>query len=300
MNKKGKITIGIPVFNNEKIIKKRIDDITAQSYQNFTIIISDNNSTDKTREICEKISQNDDRIVFFHHEQNMGPYWNFNFVLDKAETEYFVWVAGDDIWSKKFLEKNIKFLEENDDYVGSIGETSLFNRNYNENIKLIENSKKYKYVMPINDNDVDKRITSYLNFNMGVQFYSIFRTKDIKFANFYNEKPNFGMWQADFATILKILKRGKLHVDLESFYNKEVSETSHSITNYMKKLKFTKWEIQFSKTKFSTWFFKEFGSKLFMKNIQFFIILNLKWIISIFGEQIRMCKRKITGQPTYW
>jgi len=145
MNKKGKITIGIPVFNNEKIIKKRIDDITAQSYQNFTIIISDNNSTDKTREICEKISQNDDRIVFFHHEQNMGPYWNFNFVLDKAETEYFVWVAGDDIWSKKFLEKNIKFLEENDDYVGSIGETSLFNRNYNrnynENIKLIENSK---------------------------------------------------------------------------------------------------------------------------------------------------------------
>jgi glycosyltransferase involved in cell wall biosynthesis len=300
MNKKGKITIGIPVFNNEKIIKKRIDDITAQSYQNFTIIISDNNSTDKTREICEKISQNDDRIVFFHHEQNMGPYWNFNFVLDKAETEYFVWVAGDDIWSKKFLEKNIKFLEENDDYVGSIGETSLFNRNYNENIKLIENSKKYKYVMPINDNDVDKRITSYLNFNMGVQFYSIFRTKDIKFANFYNEKPNFGMWQADFATILKILKRGKLHVDLESFYYKEVSETSHSITNYMKKLKFTKWEIQFSKTKFSTWFFKEFGSKLFMKNIQFFIILNLKWIISIFGEQIRMCKRKITGQPTYW
>jgi len=300
MNKKGKITIGIPVFNNEKIIKKRIDDITAQSYQNFTIIISDNNSTDKTREICEKISQNDDRIVFFHHEQNMGPYWNFNFVLDKAETEYFVWVAGDDIWSKKILEKNIKFLEENDDYVGSIGETSLFNRNYNENIKLIENSKKYKYVMPINDNDVDKRITSYLNFNMGVQFYSIFRTKDIKFANFYNEKPNFGMWQADFATILKILKRGKLHVDLESFYYKEVSETSHSITNYMKKLKFTKWEIQFSKTKFSTWFFKEFGSKLFMKNIQFFIILNLKWIISIFGEQIRMCKRKITGQPTYW
>ena len=177
MNKKGKITIGIPVFNNEKIIKKRIDDITAQSYQNFTIIISDNNSTDKTREICEKISQNDDRIVFFHHEQNMGPYWNFNFVLDKAETEYFVWVAGDDIWSKKFLEKNIKFLEENDDYVGSIGETSLFNRNYNENIKLIENSKKYKYVMPINDNDVDKRITSYLNFtnipNINFFFFKI-------------------------------------------------------------------------------------------------------------------------------
>ena len=30
-----------------------------------------------------------------------------------------------------------------------------------------------------------------------------------------------------------------------------------------------------------------------------FGILRL-YQISIFGEQIRMCKRKITGQPTYW
>jgi len=300
MNKNSKITIGIPVFNNEKIIKKRIDDIIKQSFQDFTILISDNNSTDKTREICEKIVQRDDRIIFFHHEENMGPYWNFNFLLDKAETEYFVWAADDDIWSDNFLEKNIEFLEKNIDYVGSIGESSLYNIDNNNDVRLIKNSKINKYVKSTDENNVEQRISSYLNFNMGVQFYSVFRTKDIKFANFYKEKPNFGMWQADFATILKILKRGKLHVDLESFYYKQVSETSHSIKNYMKKLKFTRGDIHFSKIKFSSWFYKEFGTKLLLKNIQFFIILNLKWSIGIFSEEVRMYKRIISGQSRYW
>ena len=39
----------------------------------------------------------------------MGAYWNFNFLLNKAKTEYFVWAAADDIWNEKFLEKNIPF-----------------------------------------------------------------------------------------------------------------------------------------------------------------------------------------------
>jgi len=300
MNENYKITIGIPVFNNEAIIRKRIEEIIKQSYQNFIIIISDNHSSDKTREICEEMARDDNRIMFFHHEENMGPYWNFNFVLDKAETEYFVWGAGDDIWSKNFLEKNIDFLEKNNDYVGSISESSLYTRDKNQNIKLIKNSKKNQYVKLANDENVEKRISSYLNFNMGVQFYSVFRTREIKFANFYKKKPNFGMWQADFATILKILKRGKLNVDYESFYYKEISETSQSIINYMKKLKFSKQEIQFSKIEFSSWFYKEFGSKLFLKNMYFFIILNLKWSYGIFGEQMRIYKRMVKGQEPNW
>ena len=298
MNKKGKITIGIPVFNNEKIIKKRIDDITAQSYQNFTIIISDNNSTDKTREICEKISQNDDRIVFFHHEQNMGPYWNFNFVLSKANTEYIVMATGDDIWSKNFLEKNVEFLEKNKQFVGSISEVSLFHRNEN-NIKLINNTKKFQYAISINSH-FEKRLSSYLKYNMAAQYYSVFKTKDIKFANFYKKNSNNGMWQSDFATILKILKRGRLNVDTESFYHKEITSQSKSVIQYMKKMKFSNSEILFSKIIFSSWFLKEFGIREFFKNFHVLSFYNIKWSRSIIGEIIRMCKRLIFGQKKYW
>ena len=75
-----KITIGIPVYNGEKVIKKHIESICSQTFQNFCIIISDNGSTDKTSEICEEISKVDNRIIFLKQEKNKGVYWNMNFL----------------------------------------------------------------------------------------------------------------------------------------------------------------------------------------------------------------------------
>lgn len=304
MSKKVKITIGIPAFNNERDIKKRIQDICSQTYQDFSIIISDNGSTDQTCKICEEISNIDNRITFFHHEENRGAYWNFNFVLSKTETEYFVIAAPDDIWSKNFLESNINILEKSKEIVGSIGECNYFNRITNLNshkteIRILNNSRKYQYVHPVKGG-LEEKIRFYLNFSEGNQFYSIFRTKDIKFANFFSDEKNYGMWQADFATILKILKRGNLHVDMESFFHKEVSIKSHSVIKYMKIMNFSTSDIIFSKIIFSKWFFKEFGSKLFFKNFTLFLSSNLKWIKSIVGEKLRMYKRLISGQEKYW
>ena len=298
MNKKIKVTIGIPVYNSERSIKRRIEEICSQTFQDFVIVISDNASTDKTRHICEEFSKEDERISIFHQEKNRGQYWNFNFILSKANTEYFVMATGDDIWSKNFLEKNVEFLEKNKQFVGSISEVSLFHRNEND-IKLINNTKKFQYAISINSH-FEKRLSSYLKYNMAAQYYSVFKTKDIKFANFYKKNSNNGMWQSDFATILKILKRGRLNVDTESFYHKEITSQSKSVIQYMKKLKFSNSEILFSKIIFSSWFLKEFGIREFFKNFHVLTFYNIKWLRSIIGEIIRMCKRLIFGQKKYW
>ena len=304
MNNKPKITVGIPAYNNGEVIKKRIQDICSQTFQDFSIVISDNGSTDQTRKICEEVSKMDDRITFFRHELNRGAYWNYNFVLNKAETKYFVVAASDDIWSKNFLESNINILEKCKELVGSIGECSLFNRIIDSNshkfeINILKNSRKYQYVHPVKG-ELKEKIRFYLDFQMGSQFYSIFRTKDIKFANFYRNKANYGMWQSDFAAILKILKRGNLHVDPESFFYKEVSTKSHSVIKYMKIFNFSISEILFSKAIFSVWFFKEFGTKLFLKNFGVLLGSNFSWGGTIFGEVLRMCKRMICRQEKYW
>jgi len=298
MNKKIKVTIGIPVYNSERSIKRRIEEICSQTFQDFVIVISDNASTDKTRHICEEFSKEDERISIFHQEKNRGQYWNFNFILSKANTEYFVMATGDDIWSKNFLEKNVEFLEKNKQFVGSISEVSLFHRNEN-NIKLINNTKKFQYAISINSH-FEKRLSSYLKYNMAAQYYSVFKTKDIKFANFYKKNSNNGMWQSDFATILKILKRGRLNVDTESFYHKEITSQSKSVIQYMKKMKFSNSEILFSKIIFSSWFLKEFGIREFFKNFHVLSFYNIKWSRSIIGEIMRMCKRLIFGQKKYW
>ena len=299
-----KLTIGLPTYNCENIIGNKIEELLKQSFKDYVLIISDNNSTDNTGKICESMSKKDNRIVFFQQDKNKGPFWNFNFLLQKAQTNYFVMTTPDDILSKNFLESNINILEKCKELVGSIGECSLFNRIIDSNshkfeINILKNSRKYQYVHPVKG-ELKEKIRFYLDFQMGSQFFSVFRTKDIKFANFYRNKANYGMWQSDFAAILKILKRGNLHVDLESFLYKEVSTKSHSVIKYMKIFNFSISEILFSKAIFSVWFFKEFGTKLFLKNFGVLLGSNFSWGGTIFGEVLRMCKRMIYGQEKYW
>ena len=72
------MTIGIPVYNGEKFLAEKISSIINQDFSDFELIISDNGSTDHTKQICTKFASNDKRIRFFSHTKNMGPNWNFH------------------------------------------------------------------------------------------------------------------------------------------------------------------------------------------------------------------------------
>ena len=47
-----RVSIGMPIYNGERIMRESIDSILAQSFTDFELIISDNASTDATREIA--------------------------------------------------------------------------------------------------------------------------------------------------------------------------------------------------------------------------------------------------------
>ena len=75
------VSIGLPVYNGEKFLKKRIDSILNQTYENFELIISDNASTDNTRKICESYTKQDSRIRYVCQQKNIGAIENFKFLL---------------------------------------------------------------------------------------------------------------------------------------------------------------------------------------------------------------------------
>ncbi len=56
------LTIGFPVFNEEKLINKALTSIFSQTYRNFNLYISDNASSDNTYKIC-KIWQKKKKIL---------------------------------------------------------------------------------------------------------------------------------------------------------------------------------------------------------------------------------------------
>jgi glycosyltransferase involved in cell wall biosynthesis len=113
------VSIGLPVYNGEPFIREALDSLLAQTFANFELIISDNASTDRTEEICREYAGRDARIRYIRQMENIGASANFQFLLGEANGKYFMWAAADDIRSVSFLEFNLKFLENNHDYIAS-------------------------------------------------------------------------------------------------------------------------------------------------------------------------------------
>ena len=123
------VIIGVPVYNGEKFIKRRIESILAQSYKEFEVIISDNASDDSTQNICKQYEKLDERITYHRQEKNIGYVENFNYLIKNAKGKYFVIAAVDDLWEPNFLEENVQILESDSTTIGSIGNVEFFGYN---------------------------------------------------------------------------------------------------------------------------------------------------------------------------
>lgn len=101
------VTIGIPVYNMESTVQRSLFSILSQTYKNLEIIISENASTDNTREIVDNIANSDSRIRVYHQASTISASLNFEFVLFKASGDYFKWHAADDLLDSDCINKYI-------------------------------------------------------------------------------------------------------------------------------------------------------------------------------------------------
>jgi glycosyltransferase involved in cell wall biosynthesis len=109
----------MPVFNGAKYIGDALESLLGQTFTNFELIISDNHSTDSTRNICETYAKRDSRIKYIRQSKNLGSTANFKFVLDQSRAGLFMWAAHDDTWSSNFIEDAVDLLNNNNqvDYI---------------------------------------------------------------------------------------------------------------------------------------------------------------------------------------
>ncbi len=113
--KKGLVSIITPSYNTGKYISKTIESVLSQTYSNWEMIIIDDCSTDDTDKIVNKFS-NDKRIKFIKNKKNCGAAISRNIALKEANGEYIAFLDSDDVWNKDKLEKQIKFMEDNNYY----------------------------------------------------------------------------------------------------------------------------------------------------------------------------------------
>lgn len=112
------VTIGIPLYNEGRYIKETVLSAVTQCE---TLLISDNASTDNSREICESLAIEYPHIKFYIQPSNIGSVENFEFVLDKAETPYFMWLGGHDLLPENYVSTLKDALDSHKDTVLAYG-----------------------------------------------------------------------------------------------------------------------------------------------------------------------------------
>lgn len=108
------VSIITPTYNCARFIAETIQSVQAQSYTNWEMIISDDCSTDNTREVIAPYLASDSRIKYICNEKNSGAAITRNNALKVAQGRWIAFLDSDDLWLPEKLEKQIKFMQNND------------------------------------------------------------------------------------------------------------------------------------------------------------------------------------------
>ena len=138
------VDILVTTYNtNEKYLRRQIETILKQTYQNIQVHISDDKSPDENvAKILQEYAEKDNRIKLYIQQENLGYNKNFEFLLKQSTAEYIMFADHDDIWHLDKVEKSLKKIkEDNVDMVYC--NCRLINAN---GVVLKENYFKYKNV----------------------------------------------------------------------------------------------------------------------------------------------------------
>tara|TARA_B100001093_G_C26460794_1_gene856336 strand:- start:50 stop:730 length:681 start_codon:yes stop_codon:yes gene_type:complete len=200
MTNSKKVSFILAVYNDQENISRSIESMQAQTYKNIEIVILDDCSTDKTYDICKKLSLKDSRIKLYKNDINLGLTRSLNKLINFTSGEFIARQDSDDTSVDFRIETQIKFLEE---YKLDLSYSRAFIKESN---KVIPN---FSYYLPL------KLIVKYKNpFIHG----TLFIKKDVITAlGGYDE---FFYFSQDYKLIKDVLKKGyKVKIDRKVLYN---------------------------------------------------------------------------------
>lgn len=186
-----KVSIIIPCYNAEKTIKESINSALGQNFpkKDFEVIVINDGSTDKTKEIIERNYKKKIRII---NQKNQGAVKAASAGFKKAKGEYLVKLDADDYFEPDILKKMTKVLDEvkEIDFVYS----DYYERTPQGSVKIV-----------LTKNNIFNTVA------IGIMF----RKSKFKNIGFYREDVGF----AEYDLLLKTLGRWKgYHIGVPLFW----------------------------------------------------------------------------------
>ena len=108
------VSVIMPTFNASKYLAGSIESILSQTYTNLELLITDDCSTDETRNILKEFSERDKRVKVKYLKENSGPGVARNRSIERAKGRYIAFCDCDDRWMPDKLERQIAHMRKHD------------------------------------------------------------------------------------------------------------------------------------------------------------------------------------------
>jgi len=108
------VSIITPSYNAEKYLARTIESVLGQTFQDWEMIIVDDQSPDNANQLIEQYCQQDGRIKLLHLEKNSGAAVARNTAIEAAKGRYIAFLDSDDLWLPDKLEKQVQFMLDQD------------------------------------------------------------------------------------------------------------------------------------------------------------------------------------------
>lgn len=195
------VAVWMVAYNHGEFIEKAIESVMIQKTTfKYKLFIGEDNSTDKTREICKSLKEKyPDKIELFLHEKNIGSNPNGVFMYKQcfnSDAKYIAMCEGDDYWTDPYkLQKQVDFLEANPDYVLSFHKIKILKPNG----ELVED-----FITKVPENYESQETLARLG--------NYIHTPSVVFINIINEfPPEFSLTPiGDYFMYMLLTEHGKL------------------------------------------------------------------------------------------
>jgi glycosyltransferase involved in cell wall biosynthesis len=111
MNHNPKISVIIPTYNHSQYLKRAIDSVLNQTYEDFEIIVVDDGSTDNTRGLIDAYGNQ----IKYIYQENQGLASARNTGIQASQAKYVAFLDADDWFAKENLEIKVSYLEDHPD-----------------------------------------------------------------------------------------------------------------------------------------------------------------------------------------
>ena len=217
-----KISILLAIYNDERFIKKTIESVLSQTFQEFELLVGFNGTTDNSIDIVKSFQ--DDRIKIYDFKDDKGKAKTLNKLIELSQSDWIAIQDGDDLWLPKKLEMQMEqindfdiigtkcqYIDDEDNFIGmpdlEINDEQIKTKSLNGVNQIINTSAIFKKSKAISVNKWDEDLDGIEDFDFWLKLIKL----NCKFINInkilvchrLHKKSNFNTKTYDVAGLIQ-------------------------------------------------------------------------------------------------